>query len=232
MTIHQDLTANIVKALPHDVKEMMKEIGPGICVAGGFCRDAFLGTVPKDIDVFAIDKETMFNAIDWFEWNAKEYDPYLKQTVNSVSCVPDYDHDVPPIQFVTRVYYRYHVDLIESFDWSICQIALYYLSGSDRFECISTDEFARDIQQGTLHYTAPIRDEDPGASVIRMLKLTQRGWKPTEESIARCLARFCAHLNNYVDYFKPSDEPMEEQYFKDIKSCFRNVGYAGKKGTK
>jgi hypothetical protein len=189
--IHPDLVANITKQLPEDVKKLLQHIGPGICVAGGFCRDAFFGECPKevdifgtkDVDIFGASEETLREAIDWFGWNCKEYDNGVMMA-NSRTFKARYDQEVQPVQ------------LIESFDWSVCQCAVYTVQKMSAVAMggygICTKAFGEDIQAGKLHYTAPERDEDPGASVLRMMKLTRRGFKPTEDSIARCIGRFAS----------------------------------------
>ena len=91
-----------------------------------------------------------------------------------------------------------------------------------------------DIQAGKLHYTAPERDEDPGASILRMVKLTQRGFKPTEDSIARAIGRFAAELvkqESHVDDALPLQTP-EMEYTMKAKRCFRSCGYSWKHGRK
>jgi hypothetical protein len=221
--IHPDLVANITRQLPEDVKNLLQHFGSGICVAGGFCRDAFLGGSPMDVDIFGTSEAAIVEAIDWFGWNAKEYQQGM-QTANSVSFKPSYDHEVQPVQFVERCFYPTHEGLIESFDWSVCQCAVYWTS-EEKFEAICTNAFGEDIQAGELHYTAPERDEDPGASVLRMIKLTSRGFKPTEDSIARCVGRFATEL-----IF--GDRKVEERYYQKAKERFRSCGYSWKHGVK
>lgn len=225
--IHNDLVKNIVAKLPEDVKRLLEHFGSGLTVAGGFCRDAFIGEEPKDVDIFAVSPEILAEALLWFKTEAKDYQ-LERQKTNSVNFVSNFDDeqacfkDVAPVQFINRVFFPMHGELIRSFDWSICQIAVYYIL-EDGWKGICTQEFGKDIQSETLHYTAPDRDEDPGASVLRMMRFTQRGWKPTEESIARCLGRFTSVIAG--DILSPV---TEEDYTEKIKICFRHVGYAGK----
>jgi hypothetical protein len=161
-------------------------------------------------------------------------------TANSRTFKPRYDHEVQPVQFVERCFYPTHEELIESFDWSVCQCAVYAtrkMSGV-QWEGICTKAFGEDIQAGKLHYTAPERDEDPGASILRMVKLTHRGFKPTEDSIARCIGRFAAELNKqetaFDDAFDRDMEPRtpEMEYTRKAKRCFRMCGYSWKHGRK
>lgn len=230
--IHRDLVNNIVAKLPEDVKRLLMHFGSGLCVAGGFCRDAFIGEEPKDVDIFAVDANLLAEALLWFKTEAKEYQ-LEKQKTNSVNFVANMDdeqtgfREVPPVQFINRVFYPMHGELIKSFDWSVCQIAVYYII-DDGWKGICTKAFGEDIQSGTLHYTAPERDEDPGGSVLRMMRFTQRGWKPTEESIARCLGRFQSRVADEIPFVRGS----EDDYTEAIKICFRHVGYSGKKGNK
>lgn len=233
--LHPDLTSNIVKKIPEDVKRLLMHFGSGLCIAGGFCRDAFIGEEPKDIDIFAVSDELMREATLWFNVHTDSYQ-LEKDSLNSINFRPKHDFDpvyetLPPIQFVTRAHYHMHGELIQSFDWSICQIAVYWNTINEAWEGICTEKFGEDIQSGTLHYTAPERDEDPGASVLRMMRFTQRGWRPTEESIARCLGRFTSEVAGELIPFGTL-QASEEDYTEKIKVCFRQVGYSGKKGQK
>jgi hypothetical protein len=145
---------------------------------------------------------------------------------------------------VERCFYPTHGELIESFDWSVCQCAVYWtqhhyavegsrIRNTEAFEGICTKAFGEDIQAGTLHYTAPERDEDPGASILRMVKLTNRGWKPTEDSIARCIGRFAAELAKQPTVDEDADgQTPEMQYTRKAKRCFRMCGYSWKHGRK
>jgi hypothetical protein len=235
--IHPDLVANITKQLPEDVTKLLQHIGSGICVAGGFCRDAFLGESPKDVDIFGTSEKVIRETIEWFSWNNTEYEPEVI-TANSRTFKPKYDHEVQPVQFVTRSWYPTHAELIESFDWSVCQCAVFWSQLSEKFEGICTKGFGEDIQAGKLHYTAPERDEDPGASILRMVKLTHRGFKPTEESIARAIGRFAAELvkqeTHLDDAFDKDMAPVtkEIEYSRKAKRCFRSCGYSWKHGRK
>ena len=238
--IHPDLVANITRQLPEDVTRLLQHIRSGICVAGGFCRDAFLGESPKDVDIFGTSQMIVEEAIDWFGWNCKEYEAGVR-TANSRTFKPRYDHEVQPVQFVERCYYPTHAELIESFDWSVCQCAVYFTQephGDGHFEAICTNAFGEDIQAGKLHYTAPERDEDPGASILRMVKLTHRGFKPTEDSIARAIGRFAAELvkqeTHLDDAFDKDMAPVtkEIEYSRKAKRCFRSCGYSWKHGRK
>jgi hypothetical protein len=171
----------------------------------------FLGGSPKDVDIFGTSAEVVREAIEWFGWKCKEYDGGVA-TANSRTFKPAYDHEVQPVQFVERCFYPTHEALIESFDWSVCQCAVYWVKELHpwevseancevHFEAICTKGFGEDIQAGTLHYTAPERDEDPGASVLRMMKLTRRGFKPTEDSIARCHRPVCGRVGQARNAF-------------------------------
>ena len=222
--IHPDLTANITRQLPEDVKVLLQRFGSGLCVAGGFCRDSFLGDTPKDVDIFGTSEELVRDASNWFGFLNNDYEGAV-DTANSRTFKPRYDHEVQPVQFVTRTFYPTHEELIESFDWSVCQCAVYYSVLSEKFHGICTKAFGEDIQAGTLHYTAPERDEDPGASVLRMVKLTQKGFKPTEDSIARCVGRFASRMD-------PMTIHDEAFYVDKAKVCFRNVGYSWKHARK
>lgn len=215
MVLPNDFTEMIVRCLPPEVKEILMEFGSRLIVAGGFCRDVMTGREAKDIDIFGVDKNTVNDAIESFTWH--DATRGRKQTANSVTFEEYFPLDGSyPVQFITRTYYTHHQDLIESFDFSVCQIGVYW--SLDHWEGICTDLFWRDIFSETATYTDPTRDEDPGGSLLRMFRFARRGYKITENDIANVTGRFVSTMTG---------EPKQEAQEK-VKKVFRRVGYAGR----
>ena len=212
MILTSDFTDIIVRLLPPPLKDILMEHGPHICIAGGFCRDAISGRDPKDADIFAVGKREMEAVIEKFGWEAANYSRH--HTANTVTFKPFLNMDgYCDIQFITRVYYPFHTDLISSFDFTICQCCVYW--SGDSWIGLCTPEFWEDILAERARYTAPIRTEDPGASVLRLVKFARKGYKIGEQDVASCIGRFYAQLSG-----KPEEEMKEK-----VKSCFRRVGY-------
>lgn len=220
MQLPSDFTDTIVRCLPPEVKEILMDRGHQLIVAGGFCRDVMTGRPAKDIDIFAISEPIMKDAIDSFgvlhTWARK-------QTANSVTFEEFFPTDESvPVQFITRVYYPDHIDLIHSFDFSVCQIGVYWQPGDTGYSQwvgICSDLFWRDIFSETATYTDPERDEDPGASLLRLVRFAGRGYKINEKDIAAVTGRFVSTLTG-----EPKAQAQEK-----VKKVFRSVGYAGRR---
>lgn len=214
MRLLSDFTDIIVKALPPEVRDLLMDCGEHLCVAGGFCRDILAGRDPKDIDVFGVSKRVMDDTIDTFGW---ENTWNRKQTANAVTFEPFFPKDGEiPVQFVTRVYYESHEDLINSFDFSVCQIGVYF--DGKQWIGLCSEQCWKDIPLQKATYMDPDRDEDPGGSLLRMVKFAGKGYKIGETDVANVVGRFYSNL---------SGEPKSDATAR-VKQCFRRVGYAGK----
>jgi hypothetical protein len=214
MILPSDFTDIIVKSLAPEVKEILQHFDGTTCVAGGFCRDTMTGREPKDVDIFSEDARVAKLAIERFGWATALYSQ--KTTANAVSFTPVLNvESKPDVQFITRTYYTCPTELIESFDFSVCQVAVYW---DQKWVGVCTELFWQDIFGEKATYTLPTRDEDPGGSLLRMVKFVGKGYKVTENDIANVTGRFYAQL---------SGEP-EEAAREKVKKTFRRIGYAGK----
>jgi len=221
MNLHPDFTKLIVDALPDDVRDVLVRSNGALCVAGGFCRDVLTGAEPKDIDIFSKTPQDMKLAIADFDWTE---DYTAKRTANSESFVRD-NGEGPDVQFITRVYLRDHYNALLTFDFSICQVGVWF-DQENGWIGQASEAFLEDLPQFRMRYTAPERDEDPGASLLRMVKFVARGWKISEADIAAVVGRFVAKLDQSIQ--RPCASLTEDDATNVVKSAFRRVGYAGK----
>jgi len=212
MFIDPELVKQIAAHLPEDVQRVLKRFPGQLIVAGGFVRDFLTEAKPKDVDLFATSEAVMERAIEDFDMNAVEYG-FHTPTKNTVSfCSPGN----PTVQFIKRSYYPTVEELIESFDFTICQSAIYW---NGEWVGICMPGFWEDVCDRVMHYTAPQREEDPGASLLRMVRFARRGYEIPEKDIAKVVGRFHGIL---------AGEP-EEKATEKVKTAFRNVGYGGRR---
>ncbi len=171
-----------------------------------------LGEEPKDIDLFAVREDVLLHAIDEFEWSPRFNKTTRPNSVEfaayGVAC---------KVQFVKRCFYPQHEQLIQSFDFTICQAYLFYTS-REGWVGYCTEEFLRDFAERKLVYTAPTRDEDPAGSLLRVVRFLKRGFHISEADLAKVLARLFAAIT-------PEPEPILQE---KIQTQFRRVGYGGK----
>lgn len=192
MFLHTDLTDIVVRHLPFDIRQLLVTDGPDVCVAGGFVRDTLTYNVPHDVDIFAVDVDSLDAAIDWYEWHAE-----IRAKLTTPNAVTFRSPGQPTVQFISRCFYPDHEKLIESFDFSVCQAAVYW--NGEKWIGVCTEAFLHDITNSELTYTAPVRDEDPGASVIRLVKFALKGYAPGEEDVVKCVGRFFDQLSGAAD---------------------------------
>jgi hypothetical protein len=226
MRLHKDMVKMVVDKLPVELKNLCEYWGNPIIIAGGFVRDVITGASGKDIDIFGVGAGVMAAAS--YDFNEAGYE--LRINANSYTYTKK---DSIPIQFITRCYYENHEELINSFDWSICQAGVYFDSLANEWRGICSEQFWEDVLSNTMHYTAPDRDEDPGASVLRMMRFAERGYHVPEEDVAKCIGRMVAEIVPMDD--SNADVGIDnwrEGWTETLKGTFRHVGYAGKKGTK
>jgi hypothetical protein len=185
MKLHNNFTQMVVAAMPSALRNAL--MYTNACVAGGYVRDIISGKDPKDIDVFVQDEIVAKEVQDRLEWDLES--ARTKENKNSVT-VDSYDPLVtmPPIQIINRWYVWPPEELVKTFDWGICQAAVYY--DGREWQGVCTQAFVDDLANETATYMAPDRDEDAGASVLRMVKLARKGYFVDEESIAGCVGRF------------------------------------------
>lgn len=222
MRLHNDFTRLIVNALPEEVRNLCTSFGDELLIAGGFCRDTLTNERPKDIDFFARSSQGMKDAIFHFDWTHKYT---MTHTLNAETFKPHPGFDIP-VQFITRVYYDNHEETIKSFDFSVCQVGVYYDKLAGEWVGICTQEFLEDLPQFRARYTAPTRDEDPGASVLRMMRLTARGFHFSDGEVAKVVGRFVAAVSPELPAFP--NHTSEKVATEVVKKAFRRIGYAGK----
>lgn len=218
MDLHRDFTMLVVDALPRDVRELLVEVGPKLMVAGGFPRDVMSAASPKDIDLFAVNKLDLEAAADLFDWT----DQYSrKRTANAIT-FKNHAGGLD-VQFVIRDFRLDHYNTLLSFDYTICQVGVYH-DPDKGWVGIASEAFLVDFPNFEMHYTAPERDEDPGANVLRLLKFVSRGWKVGEADVAKVIGRFVSRLQDPTAYNFEGEREATER----VKTAFRRVGYAGR----
>lgn len=255
VTLNPGLTDLIVKALPPAVRDLLEFVGPRLLVAGGFCRDVLRSEEPRDIDIFARSHKALFECIEKFDDGSYR----RKETANAITFFPAVAGEGINVQFVKRAYYRTFAGTISSFDFSICQVGVYFDEDTDHCPCggnlidvpgigpecdqawkcpcptglhngwrgICSPEFFEDLTSLKMRYTAPDRDEDPGASVLRMVRFAERGFHIEREDIARCIGRFVSRIDQ--DYVGSELGMTNDEATNFVKEAFKRIGYAGKK---
>lgn len=182
-----------IRRLPKRLKELMINHGETIIVAGGYIRSVITGESVSDVDVFAGNKETSEKLAMELMYNKSD----LHKTDNAIT-VKSFRI---PIQFIYRWVYDNPLDVLKSFDFSICQAAIWYNKEKEKWSSQCSKSFYQDLAAKRLIYLSPMRNEDAGGSLLRVLKYYQRGYRIPLDSFGLVLARLLSAVRDegYMD---------------------------------
>jgi hypothetical protein len=187
-----------VRKLPFSVRKLLKE--QPVAVGGGYIRAHIAREKVNDIDLFCdSEKLAMKCALILTDGNEKRI--YKTENALTIKGIR------PTVQFITRWVFPNPTDIIESFDWTICQAVFWW--DRSRWESHCSESFYPDLAAKRLIYTFPTRKEAPGGSILRVLKYYQRDYRITLDSYAGVIARLCAGVRQI-------SENIDEEYLKKL----------------
>lgn len=194
---------------PQAVLQLMKKHPENLICAGGFIRSCIANEPINDIDLMAVSPELAKAYAQEFAGGDK-----FHTTDNTYSVTKDQKYMV---QFIHRWAYPCVEDLLSSLDFTICQAAFWW-NGNNWTSCC-TERFYPDLAARRLVYTAPKRVEEPGGSLLRVLKFYQRGYRIPLDSFGAVIARLImgverdgfsteGHLGNILTGLLREVDPM------------------------
>lgn len=192
--MHDELSKHdlryVVQRLPRDIRELLTQFPRRLYVGGGFVRATIAGEVPSDIDMFGDDKDWLLSVAHALL--AKRPGAKLHQTKNAITIITP---DRLAVQFITRWTFSKPRDLIDSFDFTVCQAAIWrHGSQSNDMWCSAVgDHFYQDLAARRLTYTWPKREEEAGGSMLRVLKYVKRGYSIQVGSLGGVISRLAEH---------------------------------------
>lgn len=167
-----------VAALPNPTILALRMYGRDVFVAGGFLRAVVARETISDVDLF-IGAGAAFNTTELIQHiNINDaFDTH--STPNAMSIETD-----PCTQVVLRSTYATPTKCIASFDFTICQAALWWHEGLGKWETECTPSFYPDLAARRLRYTSYKGPDasDPMNTAIRVLKFYERGYVIDETS--------------------------------------------------
>lgn len=185
---YQDLQF-VVRRLPRDVRDML--MNAPFFVAGGFIRETIAGGEVRDIDVFGPTRGQLLDAADSFA-KRRQVEPHVSDNAITVLCPPRL-----PVQFITRWTFQDGSSVVKSFDFTVCQAAVWF----DRTEKVWRSEigegFYPDLAARRLVYTMPTREEEAGGSMMRVRKFLMRGYNIQATSLGAVIARVVSRVQNF-----------------------------------
>ncbi len=181
------------RRLPRRVKEVMKEAQTFLpVVAGGFIRACVANEKVNDVDMFVTgggEKSCEELAMSLARIPGYGIPHKPKKTDNTWHL----KIGEMPVQVIHRWTFDNPQAVIDSLDFTICQAVIWFQDKEWRGIC--NDSFYMDLAAKRLNYTAPIRDEDAGGSMLRVLKYYQRGYRIPLDSMGRVLARMISGIS-------------------------------------
>lgn len=193
----------IVASLSEDVRNFIKE-NP-VYLAGGFIRSVLNNEEIKDIDLFTHDSV-----------KASELSVELAESAGYNITVTENAHTVnypqAPVQFIHRWVFDNAYSLIASFDFTIAQAAVWFEDGE--WHSIAASSFYDDLGAKSLRYTFPYREEEPGGSLLRVLKFLRRGYDISPENLAKVIARLMNGVN--LEKFEEENEYGRAEMISDL----------------
>lgn len=187
----------VLSRCPRDIVKLLKDNAGKLFIAGGFIRATIAGDKVSDIDLFGNSKDALSGIAKDLVYNRKgRY--FATDNAITVLSPPRY-----PVQFITRWLFNTGGDLINSFDFTICQAVIYANSYVDsegdttkyHFQSMISDRFYSDLAARRLYYTHPVRDEDVGGSLLRVLKYIKKGYNIQAPSLAGVISRLTKEVD-------------------------------------
>jgi hypothetical protein len=196
---------NVVQHLPKDVRYQMTRNYNTLFVGGGFVRAIVAGEKPSDIDMFGHSKDKLTTVS--FNLGQDRPGSKLHTSNNAITLLAN---DRLPVQFITRWLFNSAEELVKSFDFTVCQAVVYYNKETKQWDSAINDNFYQDLAARRLVYTFPVREEEAGGSMLRVMKYVKRGYNIQIDSLAGVMSRIAAKVCSHE---LSNTENQDEKYF-------------------
>lgn len=180
-----------LRRLPKELKDLMEhEDWQGkIFVGGGYLRSIVAGEPINDVDVFVNSKETA--ELLAYKLAKEKKDVYPTDNAFTV-------RGKMPIQVIHRWTFLRAEDISNSFDFTVCCAVIFNANGT--WDSYCDDRFYVDLAAKRLVYRSPVRNEDAGGSMLRVLKYYQKGYRIPLDSLGAVMARMVQAIDtNKID---------------------------------
>lgn len=199
----------VVERLPRDVRKLLSDHPRRLFVGGGFIRATIAGEVPSDIDMFGDNAEWLLSVAHALV--AVRPGARLHATKNAITVITP---NRLTVQFITRWVFGNAADLIASFDFTVCQAAIWRHGrmSNDMWCSAIGNRFYQDLAARRLTYTSPERDEEAGGSMLRVIKYVKRGYSIQVASLGAVISRLAEHpvVLGHVDKKLPIADLLRE----------------------
>jgi hypothetical protein len=202
----------VVTRLPKAVRAMLVD-DSHLMIAGGYIRATIAGERPSDIDIFGSHQDQLELAA--YKLSVKQR-ARIHKTENAWTVL---NHPRTAVQFIKRWVFQGADAVVKSFDFTICQVAVWWDKAGGRknaegiqggcWASACSGAFYKDLAARRLVYTAPERNEDAGGSILRVRKFVANGYNIQAPSLAAVIARLVKNLD--TTQMQLTDEPHVTQ---------------------
>lgn len=211
-----------LRRAPRKVLEAMKKHGATIMVAGGYIRSCVTNEHINDIDLFVPSKE--FAALLAIELSEGD-DKRIHETENAFT-IKGFRL---PVQIIHRWTFTDPALCILSFDFTIARAAFWWLPDADikdagKWNTVCDVRFYPDLAGKRLIYCKPVRNEEAGGSMLRVLKFYQRGYRIPLDSLGAVIARLVRGVETLPEWDTDAEGKIDEpRIAKVISGLLREV---------
>jgi hypothetical protein len=183
----------VAQRLPRDIRDLLTANAGKLFVGGGFVRATIAGETPSDIDLFGDNKERL--AVIAKDLVASRPGSKMHTTKNAITVITP---DRLSVQFITRWTFDNAEACVASFDFTVCQGVIWRGGNQSNspWRSATGERFYIDLAARRLVYTSPVREEEAGGSMLRVLKYVKRGYSIQVTSLGAVIAR----MSDKVDF--------------------------------
>ncbi len=171
----------------------------------------------NDIDIFAPSKEeARFFALELKgEDNIEIYETDNAFTLR----IPR----MPALQVIHRWTFNSPAECVQSFDFTIACAAIFAtyppewkVDSEIVWSSLCDPSYYADLAAKRLVYRTPVRNEDAGGSILRMLKFYQMGFRIPLDSLAGVVTRLCFGIDATTATWKNRSEDQFRKVLTDL----------------
>jgi len=203
-------TRRVVQTIPKDIREMLSSNAKVMFLGGGYIREIVAGGNPVDLDIFTDTLvRAQLAADDLIKRRGGEKSGTRKHvSKNAVTVITP---NRLPVQFITRWTFDKPHDLVCSFDFTVCQAALWRdgKTSNSEWKTLTHRDFYRDLAGRNLVYTNPVREEEAGGSMLRVIKFVKRGYRIQVTSLGQVMTQVMTRVFNKI-YMEQTSLPPEQ----------------------
>jgi hypothetical protein len=171
-----------------------------IFIGGGFLRSLVAGDPINDIDIFVTSKDEAQRLAYQLQGSQRRGGkPYETGNAFTLSVFK------PTLQIIHRWTFDSAQSVSDIFDFTCCCAAFWWgpqwsagdtaPPGANGWRSVCDERFYPDVAAKRLIYRSPVRNEDAGGSMLRVLKYYQKGYRIPLDSLAAVISRLVQGVN-------------------------------------